>query len=445
MAGKKRISKQEKMEHVLTLLRKGPCTGKELRQMGDKEIPKSSLTDIIKALRAKGYQIEQKGRGPFTLTEDLPELDQMEQFDKDTATEWMILFLLSRHENGFPYQQKVDKSSGIRTGRPGLVEQYQQFSGTGEDELKKFPVITRHSHGTRFSQSSFDKYKENLKKKGYIRTNQYDSQSPIMCYLTEEGRALLPSFYTEEEIENFNDHCRLRGKCSQLNKEMEKLYEKFREKDPYAMEAGETEHGALIFGRRCSLSEEVKEKLEELMQLPYSTHPVILTMKNGKVWQEEISHILYNTETNMIYLLCDSKGGSGHYLIRLDRVKEMSCNMKEKNLVYHRTSDRSYIDQMWAVSDDQPVKVRVRFENRDFIRRKVERIVHAREKTSGARISKWTAEYIEYEDTVVGLSDFSRYLRRFGSSVIVMEPPELAEQMCAAAEKLLSRYAEEEK
>ena len=52
-------------------------------------------------------------------------------------------------------------------------------------------------------------------------------------------------------------------------------------------------------------------------------------------------------------------------------------------------------------------------------------------------------ESIIYTDTISGLPDFKRYLRKFGKNAHVLEPDSLKKEMEESVEKALSRYEEE--
>ncbi|MDE6914926.1 MAG: WYL domain-containing protein, partial [Lachnospiraceae bacterium] len=49
---------------------------------------------------------------------------------------------------------------------------------------------------------------------------------------------------------------------------------------------------------------------------------------------------------------------------------------------------------------------------------------------------------IIYTDTISGLSDFAKYLRKFGKSAHVIEPQALKNKMKQSFERTLARYEE---
>ena len=52
-------------------------------------------------------------------------------------------------------------------------------------------------------------------------------------------------------------------------------------------------------------------------------------------------------------------------------------------------------------------------------------------------------ESIIYTDSISGLPDFKRYLKKFGKNAHVLEPDSLKKEMEESVEKALSRYEEE--
>lgn len=54
-------------------------------------------------------------------------------------------------------------------------------------------------------------------------------------------------------------------------------------------------------------------------------------------------------------------------------------------------------------------------------------------------------EHFYYEDDIIGIDEFHRWLRSYGSSIQVLEPARLREKIIAAAETTLDYYSWVEK
>ena len=95
---------------------------------------------------------------------------------------------------------------------------------------------------------------------------------------------------------------------------------------------------------------------------------------------------------------------------------------------------------MWGMSsfDEEPVPVKVRiYANTANIISKI------KAETSLRKYRKLTQDgndYI-YTDTIIGTANFRSWLRGYGSSVVVMEPKELADEMKESALKVIQLYA----
>ena len=60
-----------------------------------------------------------------------------------------------------------------------------------------------------------------------------------------------------------------------------------------------------------------------------------------------------------------------------------------------------------------------------------------------AKIYQKDSETIIYEDNIRGMSDFAKYLRRFGRSVKVLEPESLRKMMLDDVARLEEMYRKE--
>mgnify|MGYP003430187793 CR=1 FL=1 len=91
---------------------------------------------------------------------------------------------------------------------------------------------------------------------------------------------------------------------------------------------------------------------------------------------------------------------------------------------------------MFAISVEDPVHVKVEFDNIFAIKEKVNRLILNRPKASLTE----NGTTLCYEDEVSGLADFASYLRRYGSSCRVIEPESLKNLMKVSAQRILDAY-----
>lgn len=133
-------------------------------------------------------------------------------------------------------------------------------------------------------------------------------------------------------------------------------------------------------------------------------------------------------------------------IFRLDRIHEFNRSKAPAlhnlpgNVQQQLEDMRQKLDYMWGMSsfDEEPVPVKVRiYANTANIISKI------KAETSLRKYGKLTQDgndYI-YTDTIIGTANFRSWLRGYGSSVVVMEPKELADEMKESALKVIQLYA----
>ena len=94
------------------------------------------------------------------------------------------------------------------------------------------------------------------------------------------------------------------------------------------------------------------------------------------------------------------------------------------------------VDAMFSISVEEPVHVKVEFDNIFAIREKLNRL---RVNRPGARLTE-EGGVLYYEDEVSGINDFAGYLRRFGYNCRVLEPERLRNIMKESARRILDAY-----
>ena len=169
-------------------------------------------------------------------------------------------------------------------------------------------------------------------------------------------------------------------------------------------------------------------------------------------------YLYHDTEKNLIYCIGlereqPDKISSGISqddisckIFRLDRIHEFNRSKAPAlhnlpgNVQQQLEDMRQKLDYMWGMSsfDEEPVPVKVRiYANTANIISKI------KAETSLRKYRKLTQDgndYI-YTDTIIGTANFRSWLRGYGSSVVVMEPKELADEMKESALKVIQLYA----
>lgn len=118
---------------------------------------------------------------------------------------------------------------------------------------------------------------------------------------------------------------------------------------------------------------------------------------------------------------------------RLDRVVDLEL----LNDTFNRCDDvdpTTYFDGSWEVYMGEPVTVRARLTGA------AARVVKTGCHHPGEEIEDLDDHTIIYSATVRGVEEISRWLLGFGSEAVVIEPPELREQMALIGEHLRREY-----
>ena len=188
------------------------------------------------------------------------------------------------------------------------------------------------------------------------------------------------------------------------------------------------------------------EKLKDRLQAAIvSGYPVTFTYYyNGEesVYQNYSPARVYETmENRQLYLVGYTEDGKED-IKRLDCISNV-IEQKEDADLYNRGLPE-FLDYIWEADAGFKERVNVKikiFNNTKNIIPKIEAVV------SGRKYAKLYPEPDNdkvwyYEDTIMGMNSFKRWLRSFGASVVALEPLQLAEDMYQSAVRRLAKYEE---
>lgn len=203
----------------------------------------------------------------------------------------------------------------------------------------------------------------------------------------------------------------------------------------------------LIYGKKIGGLSSVTPKLQQITQLDYQHKALQInyTTKHGKDMSIlfAVGMIVYNTEKDVLYLLgeefCD-KNNENCSLPTIINVSDIT-RTEETILEHQRYYADSYIklfDSMFSISLEEPQSVKVEFDRVANVERKINQLKSQR-KNASIQVEN---NKIIYTDTISGLSDFAKYLRKFGKSAHVIEPQALKNKMKQSFEQTLARYEE---
>jgi len=202
----------------------------------------------------------------------------------------------------------------------------------------------------------------------------------------------------------------------------------------------------IVYGRKQFEFETISSQLKRLEKYHYKEQ--ILNIRHLTKSGREICTvfatgiIVYALEKDAVYLMGKSFYEDNTYntIIKWDNIVAIEDTCME-NTFFHADEFQDIYRTMFSISMEEPVKVVVEFDNIFNIKKKLMQLCTQR--TSAEKL-QFVNDKIIYTDTVRGLSDFANYLRRFGRSFRVIEPPELKDMLQYTVTRSLERYLQEE-
>ena len=159
--------------------------------------------------------------------------------------------------------------------------------------------------------------------------------------------------------------------------------------------------------------------------------------------------IVYDAENNFTYLAF-YKTELAFY--RLDRIKSVEDAPAGSSIEVDMDEIGERLRILWAAEISEPVKVKIKIYDEYGVARRVRRDLgesRARHLTGpftdevsiNDRVENdKPIDYYIYEDEVIGIYKFAAWVRSYGSSIVVLEPEEMAKKMVESAVKRLSYY-----
>ena len=435
---------KRRKEFLLKLLKssgdeyvKGAYLREQLSKHLHQNIGKTTLTDTFSDMRAEGYSIESSPRG-FRLaqTGEAPEPDDEDEdiddytpSDDDTVTRWLIMLIFAKERNRYLsfsdlYEEYCELTKAIsETALRGHL-----------GELCKMRYITEIS------------LKE-LKASGHLPGNTGAQPSNKRFFRLTET-APVPAFIDEDELSVFNEYFYEKGYDTELGEVLKKINDKASEVIPDIYTEGSVAYRAS--GRKTDIAPEMTGKLNEFLSLPFAECAVNVKYEEKTTLREYVfktALVMFNVETGSFYLLGEVKEKRNwrRKNFRLELIREMNVSeesKKIKNDIFESTRYMSIFRQMWSVAPDEPAFTEVHFENLPYIARQVREIAQARKDTARVRFSKEEGEWIVYEDEIIGLHDFLRFVRSLGSSAVVVSPEGSRQHIIEKTKQTIENYRE---
>lgn len=421
MKVKKEYSKEERRNQILTYLRNHE-TVHRTKLMEQFSITKATLSTDLKALKALGNPIETVSCGvirlaipnkkPFESISESPSdciREILATISGKTIRQWLILYLLNQ--------------STVPLSRNRLERKYST-------------IVLGDENSPAFLHCAFQKALHALVESGFVEYLRHNNERPHDTYRLSTqapviwtiNSTVLEQFYEKQILYHQTTPVQL-------------TFKNFERKVDFFVNNGisQSETPYYTHGRSNLLPVEEKQILIQLQMQPYQTNQLHVCFRSGK---EDVESVLfctglcvYSMDKNHFYLLGETSGKK--IILRMDRILSFKPT-EETNYIYRSQEYQQIYNEMFSISIDDPVHVRIRFQRIYWIEKKVELLKSMRKKATLTS----TEKELVYEDTIRGLQDFAGYLRRFGRSVIVDEPADLKEKMIFSAQRTISRYEE---
>lgn len=412
MAGMKKADIRR--QGILEDLKSGDRTLEELKAKysGSTETIKAD----IKYLRGQGIEIATVRRNTqnrYSLKQEAAEEAVYYEKTSSKNVRKLFLMLILQKNNGMSFADIKD--AVVKYSR----DKYIRFnSDSGEDTGE----VTFNTIRNDLKELVVEKLIKERDELYYV-----SSQAPLQLVLSEEEA---------ERVFMLLENC---AKGSVYEKVLNGIKKKMT--DALFYETKDADKNYYVYKRKYEEADRIESILDELNKYPFETKQLEIRYKGSSdtpvTIYMSVGNIVYSLEKDRVYLLGHSKGKP--MVIAYNQIQSIRAT-KEDNLVFRNDFYKKLVNTMFGISVEEPVHVKVEFDNRDYIREKINRILKNRPE---ATISVEGKVFI-YEDNVSGMHDFARYLRGYGSGCRVLQPKKLQNILRNGAKRTLDFYAQME-
>lgn len=193
----------------------------------------------------------------------------------------------------------------------------------------------------------------------------------------------------------------------------------------------------VVYNKSYEIAGKLESLLEELNRYPFEEQVLSIEYRNREKEVNKIlfsvGNVVYSVDKDQLYLLGECEGK--RLIIQYGTILKIETT-EQKNHIFRNDFYCSIMDYMFSISVDEPVYVKIEFDNIFAIKEKLKRLLVNRTKASLIEEN----DCLIYEDKVSGIYDFAGYLRRFGYNCRVLEPDSLCNIMKESAHRILDAY-----
>lgn len=412
MAGMKKADIRR--QGILADLKAGDRTLEELKEKY------SSSSETIKAdikyLRGQGLEIDtvrSNTQNRYSIKQESAE--EAVYFEKTSSknVRKLFLMLILQKKDGMSFADI--KKAVVKYSRDKNLKYYSN----SEEDAGEYTFNTIRNDLKELLEEKLIKERNELY---YV-----SSQAPLQLVLSEEDA---------EHVFMLLENC---AKGSVYEKVLNGIKKKMT--DSLFYETKGADENYYVYKRKYEEANRIEGILNELNKYPFETKQLEIKYKGNSDSEVTIymsvGNIVYSLEKDRVYLLGHSKGKP--MVIAYNQIKSIRAT-SESNQVFRNDFYKRLVNTMFGISVEEPVHVKVEFDNRIYIREKINRILKNRPE---ATVSVEGNVFI-YEDNISGMHDFARYLRGYGSGCRVLQPKKLQNILKNGAQRTLEFYAQME-
>lgn len=413
---------------IIGLLKDGPASYREIfNYVGD--IPKSSFSNIMSSLVTNGsVQVENKIyslNSPRTFADSPVKQHELRK--------WLILFVLNMAGEPITLNDICDDYRSYSNDLFVTIGNQEDKYDDEADEPESFVKADKSAGADDIYQKQ---YEDSVKQGIRIALKKMTDEGIVEVARTEGNKffyGLTPAAPKISEVDFLElEMLHSYTNCFDVSSATSNLAERI------GLIAGGLDCLAVNkFGKQNTVSIEEINTLNQLIKLQYKTKKIEITRNNGKVNVVAIGLIVYSEETNEFYIIGRAEEDVIKN-IRLSSVIQMK-ETGEDNELFENEWFMDYKDELFAVDGGELINVALRFRNTPSVALRVSSMAEGRR---FAQID-WDhneGKEILYKDKVRGMEAFARYIRGFGSDVIVDSPDVLRDRMLKTIDNLNSLY-----
>ena len=426
---------------------------------------KSTLSEDIKALREEGVELETpprsgliilKSAGPYSgisaasskasLSEDNKSFQDITPRE---IRQWIILEQLREHPGGMS-EDDLLKSLFLRILNDAAnlsVEDYLGKDVKTDNWINKANEFLAEEFMTAqpgFSKSTIANDLQDLRKNNYVcEVVPEENSASLRWAVTDDAPfAVNKSFL---ELQSFCDQYQGSTLSSSWREQLSEIYNKC-SLLTMGLEDNQNMFRYQTRGVQNTLSYTGIEALRKLNDLDFSDHIISLCYKTKKkqklYYPFACGLLIYSQDKDQLYLLGERTNKKNTILcLPLRRIRFGECKKSNDiNTVYRSKKYLDIYQEMFSISCEDPVDVKVRFQLFGSIESKVRSLAEIRKSEHLRLTVSSDGKELIYEDRIRGMEDFARYLRSFGRSALVVEPPSLVKRMEQTARNVISAY-----